>query len=695
MPNLAKMIIITLLHIFAIIAASTGHLSTDYGEIARSISDESGQIPPSFKRLLKGTDKDKERYEQIMHKINEYKESFVSNLGYLKVLLAMHMQLISDVDAMNLLGITLVSDQQDKLILSPKIIANMFGDSLMAMEKNISKLPKTKEEIVLSTVNDETPRLEVEGFSQEPWQPMYLNSLEGTGAVHFAIFIIKSINLECLAKESKAGCSAEERRIWRNLGTYALSSAIRFNVKRENVHEIIELLYKETRGEALFVASIQSKSEGHELLVHVKSDDGQYFDVRLYNTGFGRPNVMKKSGDKDRAADDAFFKTFERRYMDLEGLRSYDHFIVSDKSEDDFAKITKRIYPEDRVYDEAVDRNPYHYSRQQRAGTCVATVLWAWLRSLGPKGVKMEMMLKGIVLEDLVHRYSKIQEVIDANPPPEMPESTEMRARDFYRFKYNRWWKGIKESTKEFVGEVTFLRDQPAVFIALSSNTINEVAEFLIWIASQGEYKAATCALYDVFKETLLRPFFDIAEVYDNVRDIVIPLSERSCPYKMTSDKVPEAPYKYDLLLQEIKDKCAPGEESSPDCYEVIYYKTIKDGPLNDKLIQKELERILNAWKIEDSPSPAISTLLCYKLYHYSNGMYDFKPKKTQIFHEMFAYLNERVINEFDPTIEIYTKEEGRGFLEGLLEECGDPEFDFSFKNARDWAKCVRLFTVL
>lgn len=200
------------------------------------------------------------------------------------------------------------------------------------------------------------------------------------------------------------------------------------------------------------------------------------------------------------------------------------------------------------------------------------------------------------------------------NPAPELPESTERGAREIYKFDYIVWFEKIEALTKEFAGDLKFLRDEPALFFALASNTINELAEFFIWIASHEKYRFAVCPLYENMVLRMIKPIKKVPQIMENVSEIIYSLYDRSCtigePMLIKSNK--QSPY--EALLTKIQENCSAGKESTVKCFEFIYEKVLKKGPLRDKLVQEEFNRLLAFWMDSESPDPAISYILYKRL---------------------------------------------------------------------------------
>ena len=577
----------------------------------------------------------------------------------------------------------------DELSNELKIVINMFGDSLIEMEENVRKIPKSEKESHLKYINEVTERLELEPHTQKPWESLFLNQKEGMKTTNFAIYCLKKVNSICLSNKGEVRCSKKEMQIWRNLGTYALSAHLMESTRPENLTEVIGLLYRETRGEALFRSLIKPKDEGHALLSHVFSADGRSFDVRLYNTGLGSPAVQMRTGDKDREADDAFFKTFERRRdLNLEDLQSYNYFIFADETRYDIESLVKRAYPENRVYDKTIDQDPFHYSRQQRAGTCVATSLWAWLRSLGPSGVKMEIKLKGIVLENITRRYREIKDYQRPNPPPN-PDDFDFENYADYKLakkRYKDWNHSVLNWMHEHVGQLNFLKDEPSIFFALASNTINEMTEFLIWISSHENYRSKACSLYKKLVIKLINPILDVPEVMSNVSDIIYSLFQRSCSENIPPLERPERLKLRSDAFYKIMDKCARGKESSFECYEVLYRNTFNKEAMSDKLVLFQLERILEAWE-KSPPSGAISTILFRALRRYAFFANQEMLPTPPIFEKLSDFLENKMNSKFRPIINIYKRYE----WDEMRGKCSNPKFEFTFENAVEWAICEQM----
>ena len=282
----------------------------------------------------------------------------------------------------------------------------------------------------------------------------------------------------------------------------------------------------------------------------------------------------------------------------------------------------------------------------------------------------MAIRLKGIVLRNLVERYKAIQKVLRMMPPlPKLPGKTDSYSRIRNPVTYNKWMRRYKESTKDIAKDSTSLRDDPTVFFALASNAINELAEFLIWVASFERHRSEVCKLYGDLEEIFIKPIIEVPQIKENISQIVDSLYKRSCTKGISLQKndKPKRSLFVDLV-SEMRQSCRSGRETSLDCYRTIFEKTLSIAPLQDMQVQQEIERILLLWKKGMGPSGAISFLLNHKLDHYRNYVKQFKPEHVPVFYKKFnEYLREKSA-EFKPKI----PEMGSPEWETITDECAN-----------------------
>ena len=303
------------------------------------------------------------------------------------VILAMHLKVITIAEAMNCFqrGYSTPKEAQN-------FYANVLGDSLLAM---------VKEEMEL--VNDELFSSEIATTAIKD-----LQGLRPGSAAHAMLLI--------LAKHCNPGYCHDEpkvQEIWANLGTIYLSGYLASLMNTTSEYdEFMKLMVglQEVGQSVVYAAGFSSKDDHrHALLINIKRNALDY-EVRVYNTGSGKvadDPIEAVRGYRPAEAilpirTETYQPSSELRHMSPADLKKAHYFRIKDDLNMTEEQAIELLYPTGRKADhQAWREEPWAYTQEQKAGTCSASAIFAWLRSLGLVGLQTELTIKKKVIASL------------------------------------------------------------------------------------------------------------------------------------------------------------------------------------------------------------------------------------------------------------------------------------------------------
>ena len=611
-----------------------------------------------------------------------------------QIMMAMHFKWISDEQALNLYN-KIAEHVESDYPIEFKFFTNMFGDNLIKMVKDAS-------DPVHMGLN-----YEIYGQS---WFTDMLTNTEGTYPENVNLKILHQLTKKCrTSKKSLSGtaitCSKNDFKFWKHFATLFMTSYILTKVGSDLTFrlKIFEKIYLQIDKEAVFYAGYMLENVGHAMLAHVFRKGDDKFLVRLYNTNESSYSPFKIEGGTQRDHTDAFYRPFEVREMTLEQLRASHFFYTWYTDWTDGSKHTMTLYPAKRVLKEDVPDNAWYYSRLQLSGTCVASSIWAWLRSLGPRGMHMEIYLKGAFLRILKSKYDAIQANLDILKNPSLLPIDDIES--LQGEVYERFQK-LKDDSKErskllrqyiFLDrlvelekqEFSKLRIHPQIGPALISSGINEVSEHLLWILGRlgSSDKEDACSLYRYMIINLIAPFKNDKKVLENGVQPIIRVAEHCDIVRppLTSNKTKKLVSKVtkgEQITKVLKTECPVGNTNTIDCYQAFYDQILTSSDFCDES-ENELRRVLEEWKTEGIP-PEVAVIF----------------KKTKDDNISFKNLNNIIVailfffqKKVDPLVKEFKGQvfKSQEDFEKAVDECNDRVKPFSFDEAENWAKCIKL----
>ena len=162
------------------------------------------------------------------------------------------------------------------------------------------------------------------------------------------------------------------------------------------VPEFAYLLYqhaKIVRRECLFTAGYIYPEGGHAMLALVKyrSRSSDTFNVKLFNTGSGCGHHLYYCTETERLEHQLPYAEYNMKLEDIKG-RSY--FNLECKTNEE---ALEKMYPKKQSVPKM--SGCMSYMLPQRSGTCAATVLYSYLRTLGLRGYELEILMKKRLIE--------------------------------------------------------------------------------------------------------------------------------------------------------------------------------------------------------------------------------------------------------------------------------------------------------
>ena len=442
-----------------------------------------------------------ERYHAFVRDAFEKKLPIsVKPMISVRILLAMHMHLISTEQAMHLIKMVAPYELVQDHDLS--FYVNTLADNLVNMGK--------------IEVHEDS-RIKILSFEQDyytGWSPGFLNKREGQSQIVLPIRALLELTKKCLPydlhekKTQFLRCWVDELEIWRNLGTLTLSSlGEEYLADTNDSHKFLEGLYKELQDEALFVSGYRKDIvEGHAMLAIVKRISDDLFKIRLFDTGLKK--FVEQPKGQVRASADAFVKPYGDALLTFEDLKKAS-FLLPHASKESKSDVLLNLFNPDwnwiKEEEESQVYNPWEYSRAQLAGTCTATVFWVYLRSLGSVGMSFEVFLKGKILADLMEISEKYAELVAGVNELEIASPEDIAAMMKQVELVDEVLYERLQKIKELDGrDLCGLRQHPELFAALVSSGINEVTEHLCWLQAQ---TPSACSLYLPLLRNMIAPF--------------------------------------------------------------------------------------------------------------------------------------------------------------------------------------------
>ena len=593
----------------------------------------------------------------------------------IRIILAAHMKAIKISDAIKL--IRYVSDVELRFEDNFRIYANAFGDNLIAMEVFEKKLGAKNEKF--------------ETYYKE-WTLDKLFSQEGVDVIAYTRLLIIATEKCFYGKE--VVCDVEMQMFWKHLATFTATACLLRTTQGSSSKLMLDVFYdwieEGDMGGSLFYSGYNTKGDAHAMLVHAWRLDNDNLLVKVFETGFakyGKPFKKGKIVPKDAFFDFShellvYKPTSKSEIYEL--LPNYFYVESTEKlTEDQQERLLDEIYGLGKEFTgmEATSfKNPWQFARVQKAGTCMLTVLWTWLRYQGPEGMRLEIYLKGKLLEELKSINNVIRDIVSKIEDPEQLPVNLTPYLDYLKVNAKPGDKQVEILTElekiEKNSGFEMLRTSPSIYSSLVSSGINEVLEYLAWITSNEDYKESGCYLYEEILNNLIKPFKDDTEIQGKIADPLTLIARRckeKLPYYFELEKIKTAIKKASALSQ-LKLLCNKESTLSLACYEKVRETFGQPILMQRPAILEYIGVIENVWKRGDYLTPAMAYLLKYKVPK------SYKSKLPYIFKQGDAFKLSKYKNQKE--------------YEAQINKCADPK-TFKFFNAEEWATCRKLYELM
>ena len=448
----------------------------------------------------------------------------VAQLGL--TIIALHFDLISPFDALNSVKtiIKLIVEKEKEetgfwipdvpflnIMKAKRLYANLLGDSFLY---HISQEKKIKEHL--------------EGHYDELTKHENFNALGITPSMYLYFQTTSQL---------KEDSDQELWWAWRGLGTLAFTYSLKnFSTSHKKEHDaIIEKMIIALKPGQSFVKNagvwFTDLNAGHALVASIKKNHlGTGYDVSLFNTGVGIQShayYVETHSQKQRNELMRYYRShYDFVKLPYQKIRGNEYFQITVAETNE---IAKKLYlvGVPGVRTDSKQLQPWHYIRMQQADTCTCSSIWAWLRSSGPIGLRLEIDLKMKLIKEIITLVRYFED-LKKNQSKELGAYLRI-AEKFASEKYellNKNYKPLKDKSiakqlRKILTEFPDLYDHPSMLKDLTASSINEVVEYVYWLATLDKSVGKELSEYlyvgmiEPYSELLPEKIEDIAQAYE------------------------------------------------------------------------------------------------------------------------------------------------------------------------------------